>query len=80
MPVKRATLRIRLTIDDALASYLRALVASPVGIYGDERETIIFALRSFMIDHMKAGSGFREQIMRELPDDIRSAWENSRIA
>jgi hypothetical protein len=50
---RRRPLRIRLTLDDGLASYLRALVASPVGIFGDERETIIYAVRTFLIEEQK---------------------------
>ena len=68
MPVERKPLRIRLTLDDGLASYLRALVASPVGIFGDERETIICAVRTFLIDKMAVGNGFREPILREKGD------------
>lgn len=74
MPVKRAPLRIRLTLDDGLATYLRALVASPAGIFGDERETIIYAVRTFLIDKMAVGNGFREPILRQLPDDLRKTW------
>lgn len=74
MTVERKPLRIRLTIDDGLASYLRALVASPVGIFGDERETIVYALRTFLIDRMCKDSGFRDPIMRHLPPDLRKLW------
>lgn len=73
--MKREPLRIRITLDDGLASYLRALCASPVGIFGDERETIIYAVRSFIIDLTKPSSGFFEPIVRELPDDLRKVWE-----
>ena len=74
MLVERAPLRIRLTLDDGLAPYLRALCASPAGIFGDERETIIFAVRTFLIDKMKPGNGFFEPILRELPEDLQKVW------
>jgi hypothetical protein len=70
----RAPLRIRLTLDDGLASYVRALVASPVGIFGDERDTIIFATRAFMIDKMAPGNGFRDPIIDHLPADLQKQW------
>ena len=72
--VKRRPLRIRLTIDDGLASYLRALVASPAGIFGNERETIIYFVRSALIDMMKPDNGFRQSIIDHLPADLKKLW------
>jgi hypothetical protein len=74
MTVKSGPLRIRLTVDAGLATYLRALVASPAGIFGDEGDTIIYALRTFLIDKMTIKNGFREPIIRELPPDFRKRW------
>lgn len=76
-PVKTGPLRIRLTIDDGLASYLRALVASPCGIFGDERETIIYFVRSALIDMLKPDNGFREPIIDHLPIDLQRVWRTS---
>jgi hypothetical protein len=70
--IVRAPLRMRLTLDDGLASYLRALV-NGVGLYGDERETAIYLIRDGLIDRFKA-DGFRAAMMPHLPDDIRRAW------
>ena len=72
--IESGPLRIRLTLDDGLASYLRALVASPCGFFGDERETIIYFIRSALIDMMKSGSGFREPIIDHLPPDLQRPW------
>jgi len=68
-------MRVRVTVDAALAPYLRALVASPVGIFGDERETIIYALRTLLIDLTKPGSGFRDGMFPHLPVRLQKIWK-----
>lgn len=68
-------MRVRVTVDAGLAPYLRALVASPVGIFGDERETIIYALRTMLIDLTKPGSGFREGMFPHLPPRLQKIWK-----
>lgn len=75
LPKKREPLRIRLTLDSGIASYLRALCESEAGIFGDERATIIYAVRGFIQDLMKKDSGFRAPIIRHLPPDLRHHWE-----
>jgi hypothetical protein len=74
MALKRRPLKITITLDDGLASYLRALCKSEVGIFGDERETIVYALRTFIHEKMLATSGFRNNIIRHLPPDLQKAW------
>lgn len=76
MPTRREPLRIRLTLDSGLASYLRALCESEAGIFGDERETIIYAVRSFIQDLMKKESGFRAPITAHLPPDLQKMWRD----
>lgn len=78
MPVERRPLRIRITLDDGLASYLRALCESEAGIFGDERETIIYAVRTFLLDMMKKDSGFKPHIVKHLPGDLRRRLDESR--
>lgn len=75
MPAERRPLRIRITLDDGLAPYLHALCESEAGIFGDERETIIYAVRTFLIDKMAKGNGFRKFIIPNLPPDLRRHWE-----
>ena len=41
-------------------------------MFGNERETIIFAVRAFICDHAKS-KAFREAMAPHLPDDIRAA-------
>jgi hypothetical protein len=74
MPTTREPLRIRLTLDDGLASYLRALCKSDMAIFGNERETIIFAVREFLLSKMTKGNAFRESIIDNLPDDLQAHW------
>lgn len=69
--LSRAPLRIRLTLDERLAAYIRAYVAA-VGIAGDERETIIFLLRSAVWESFRGG--IAEAMMPYLPEDIQAAW------
>jgi len=76
-PIDRAPLRIRLTLDDGLAAYIRAIVASPIGFYGDERATIIFMVRQQIIQHTESPV-IRDAIMPWLPVDIRRAWGRER--
>lgn len=73
MSVPYKPLRIRLTLDAGIASWLRALCASEVGIFGDERETIIYFVRSSLIDLTKPSSGFHDPVVRHLPPEIRKA-------
>jgi hypothetical protein len=68
-------LKIRLTLDKGVASWLRALCASEVAIFGDERATIVYFVRSSLIDLTKPGSGFREPVIRHLPKEIREAMK-----
>ena len=72
---KETSLRLRLTVDAGLAVYLRALAMSSVGIFGDERKTIIYALRSFLIDLTKPGSGFRDGMFPHLPPRLQKLWK-----
>lgn len=77
--LKRQPLRIRLTIDDGLAAYLRAWV-NGIGFAGDERETIIYLLRSKINDdftHRNADGQrvFRDMMFPWLPKDIQAAWK-----
>lgn len=74
---RREPLRIRLTFDDGLAAYIRALVASPVGIYGDERETIVYLVRSGVIKLFES-EVYRNAMMPYLPKDIQRAWSKNR--
>jgi hypothetical protein len=70
MTVPHEPLRIRLTLDKGLAAWLRALCASPVGIFGDERETIIYLVRNGMRE-LAESEAFREAITPHLPEEIR---------
>lgn len=70
--IVRAPLRMRLTLDDGLAAYLRALV-NGVGLYGNERETAVFLIGDGLSDRFKSDA-FRAAMMPHLPDDIRRAW------
>ena len=69
--VERKPLRIRLTLDDGLASWVRAYVKG-IGLYGDERATIIAFVRRAIIED-SANDGFRSCMLPHLPPDIRRA-------
>ena len=70
----RAPMRIRLTLDDGLAAYIRAYAAG-IGIAGNERDTIIFLLRGAMTKSFRGG--IAEAMMPYLPEDIQAAWGGS---
>lgn len=77
-PIQREPLRIRITLDDGIASYLRALVKCPFGIFGDERETIVYLTRSGLIKLWESPS-YREAMLPYLPQDIQDAWRQPLI-
>lgn len=72
-PPELAPLRIRLTLDRGLAAYIRAYVKA-VGIYGDERETIIAMVRNEVIRFTES-QHIRAAIMPHLPRNIQRAWK-----
>lgn len=70
--MKRAPPRIRITLDDGLAAYIRAMVKG-VRIYGDERETIIYLIRD-ALDRRTESDALLQMMMPHLPQDIQRAW------
>ncbi|MBA2412691.1 MAG: hypothetical protein H0V63_07675 [Burkholderiaceae bacterium] len=71
--IVRTPLRIRITLDDGIASYFRALRASPFGIYGSEQATAIYLIREGLISRFEQPI-YRDAMMPHLPDDIQKAW------
>lgn len=70
--VPEAPLRIRLTLDSGLASYVRAFVKG-IGIYGDERGTIIHMIRQAVQEDAKSDN-LLSHLMPHLPARIQLAW------
>lgn len=69
---RREALRVRLTLDRGLASWIRAYHEA-YGLHATIQETIIYLVRSAIIERSR-NEASRKLLMPHLPADIQRAW------
>lgn len=76
LDTKAADNIILVRMDSGLFSYFQALANSSVAIFGDIEDTIIFAARTWMIDHFNS-DGFAFPMMKHPPESVQKAWSET---
>lgn len=69
---KLEPLTIKIKLDKGLASWLRALIASPANIYGTPQQACIFFIRNQICDYAKRNDAVR-CLYPYLPPSIQKA-------
>lgn len=75
MTIERAPLRIRLTFDDGLASYIHAQAKM---LYGTDRAAIVALVRRSVLEDCK-NDGLLAWMLPHLPPDIQRAWSHRKL-